>query len=113
MSGSSTDDSQPLTIEKLKKKEVPMVIKLYLISRNENLQALIGNMLFIQKTLRDEALQPYKIKMMRLIYADLIRGAIEPTFLGLAATTRSTSMWATRSVDIKEVFNNYYKEINT
>jgi hypothetical protein len=88
-----------LTIEMLqnKNKPIPMNIKLHLISRNENLQALLGNILFLLKQNTDESrilLTEYKNKFMHLIYVDLIEGDKNRAFLGIKSATGSTTTTA-------------------
>jgi hypothetical protein len=95
MASSAASTNVALTIEMLqnKKKHIPMNIKLHLISRNENLQALLGNILFLSKQNTDESrrlLTEYKNKFMHLIYVDLIEGDKNRAFLGI----KSAADWA-------------------
>ena len=119
MSGISTGVSNTVTIEKLTRKQVPMTIKLYLISRNENLQALIGNMLYEKKQHGTYAnIDSYKKKMMSLIYADLIRinndtHYFESPAAGAAAAALAAMVAGLAgSVDIKKEFQNYYDSLS-
>jgi hypothetical protein len=118
MASSATSTNVALTIEMLqnKKERIPMSIKLHLISRNENLQTLLGNIIFLSKqnTSDSSLLTAYKNKFMHLIYVDLIKGHKNREFLGIE-TQASNGLFSfgNTTPSIKTDFQNYYDKFNT